>query len=196
MSLRILSYYILLFPSVDVISIFPLSVLNMVNNVHVAIIGKDTADSGKTWCSFIIILVMKFFAGLLPILVAMAVSNLVTVLKYTGLISFFLCFLVPIVLHLRSQWVCKKTFQKALNTSFALQDSSVSNDTKPRIIQPDTGERAMLVKSPSSVKSTDLYMTPYSSFLSYWPVVAATSVVCVAMFGLTLVSFSFHPKKN
>ena len=108
----------------------------------------------------------------------MAVSNLVTILKYTGLTSFFLCFLVPIVLHLRSQWVCKKTFQKALTTSFALQDSSVSNGTKPRIIQPDTGERAMLVKSPSSVKST---MTPYSSFLSYWPAVAATSVVCVAM---------------
>ena len=170
----------------DVISIFPLSVLNMVNNVHVAILGKDTADSGKTWKSFIIILLMKFFTGLLPILVAMAVSNLVTVLKYTGLISFFQCFLVPILLHIRSQWVCKKTFQKVLHTKY--QDNSAGED--------DTGEKSELISSSkTTIKPKDLYMTPYSNIFSHWPTVVVTSLVCIVLFALTIVSFFFHPQK-
>ena len=173
------------------ISIFPLSVLNMVNNVHVAILGKDTADSGKTWKSFTIILMMKFFAGLFPILVAMAVSNLVTVLKYTGLISFFLCFLVPILLHIRSQWVCKKTFQKALHSKYyALLDKSADG------VQPDTGERSkLMLSSKSNIKPSDLYLTPYSNIFSHWLMVVVTGLVCTILFALTIVSFFFHPKK-
>ena len=94
LSLRILSYYIILFPSIDVT--YPISVLNITNNAFVGILGKDTAGVMKSRHSYLLILTIKFFSALTPILIAMAVSNLVTVFKYVGLVGFVIGFVVPI----------------------------------------------------------------------------------------------------
>ena len=97
------------------ISIYPLIVLTMVNNLYIVVFGKDSAEASKTWKTFFFLLVMKFTAALLPIIVALAVSNLVTVLKFTGLAGIFLAFFFPTLLEISSEWVCRKKFAHFLN---------------------------------------------------------------------------------
>ena len=124
-ALRILSYVIILFPSIDVCSAFPLVVHTTVNNIYTVVFGRDTSqDTGFKYC--LIQRLMKFVAAILPIGIALFVSNLVIVLNYAGIIGFFIAFFFPVVLQLSSQWVCQKTFCYLLDdeTNNSLHDSS------------------------------------------------------------------------
>ena len=121
--------------------------------------GKDSADASKLW--FVLLLVIKFVYTLVPILVAMGVSNLVSILKFLGALVIFYNFVIPLLLQLTSQRLCYKTFWQILQSSYDLNDSSHENS---RLV-------------PSSVKPSDLYMTPYSNIFSHWPVVAVIGVM-------------------
>lgn len=181
------SYFIMIFPSVDVISIYPLIVLTMVNNLYIVVFGKDSAEASKTWKTFFFLLVMKFTAALLPIIVALAVSNLVTVLKFTGLAGIFLAFFFPTLLEISSEWVCRKKFAHFLKQSngttsvHELQEttSSQGRDT------PDHEDNPLIPYH--KIDSSSLYMTPYSSFFSHWPVVMVLGIVQLAVFILALL---------
>ena len=190
LALRILSYYIILFPSIDVISVYPLVVLTMVNNLYTVVFGKDLTQAPKTWSTFFIRMAMKLIAALLPILVAMAVSNLVTVLKFAGLIGFFVCFFVPTLLQLSSQWVCKKRFKASLGLQHELEDSAHPSSNATSGVESDSDEKALLMSS-SQVKPSALYMTPYSTIFSYWPAVVVIGGVGVVLFLLTVASLPF-----
>lgn len=184
LSLRILSYCILLFPTVLVISVYPLSLLAISNNVYVGLLGKDTADPRNTWISYGFLLLLKFFAALLPVLVAMAVSNLVTVFKYIGVIEFLISVGNIILLQVRSQWVCKHKFVAALKKHVDLPHSSSNGNH-----DIEHKERDLLLSSSSHhVQPSHLYMTPYSTVLSYWPVVVIVTAVCTVMFGFNVFS--------
>ena len=89
--------------------------------MYVGLLGKDTADPGLTWVSYSFLLLLKFFAALTPVLVAMVVSNLVTVFKYVGVIEFVIGLGNIILLHVRSQWVCKHKFLAALKNQVDLR---------------------------------------------------------------------------
>lgn len=106
---RILSYYITLFPSLDVCSVYPLVVTTMVNNLYTVLFGRDSSEKCG-WCHFAIRVAMRLGGAIIPILVALWISNLHYILNYAGLVGFFICFFFPTVLQLSSQWVCKKTF--------------------------------------------------------------------------------------
>ena len=167
----------------DAISAFPLYVITIVNSIYLIIVGKDSGQAGKAWTSCIILLLMRFVTALVPFLVAMAVSNLVTILMYSGLISFFLAIFIPFLLQLRSQWVCRKTFKKALEPRYELEESSTNG------VHPDTEEMPLLNSSFFQANSSALYMTPYSTIFSYWPAVVIIGGVGVALFVLTVASF-------
>ena len=188
LSLRVLSYYIILFPSLDVISVYPLAVLTAVNNLYTVIFGKDVTMAPKNWTTFFIILAMKGTAATVPILLAMAVSNLVIVLKYAGLMGYFIVVFGPTILQLASQYKCVKTFKYLLVEDTRLEERSVNGVT-------DGEENSQLIPT-SSVKTTSLYMTPYSTVFSYLPVVVAICGVGVAMFFLTIGSLFVHPNKD
>ena len=113
-ALKVLSYYIILFPSLDVVSVYPLLVLTIVNNLYTVIFCKDTSQVTNSWGTFFVRLLLKFIVSLAPILVAMAISNLFVVLNYAGLMGFFICYFTPTFLQLRSQWVCKQTFSNVV----------------------------------------------------------------------------------
>ena len=184
MALRAFSYFIVIFPSVDILTAYPIACLLMVNNMYTAFGGKDSAEASKKWSSFIVLLAMKFISSLVPILVAMAVSNLVTVLKYSGFVSFFHSFIVPVVIQFSSQWVCYKTFKKSLESrSYALQESSGNGAAAKN------EERSQLIETTPSVKPSDLYMTPYSTIFSHWPTGVVVGGVATALLGLTVNSF-------
>ena len=180
LALKILSYFIILFPSIDVISIYPLMVMTMINNLYVVIFRKDSAQAGETWKGYILLLLLKLIAALLPLLVAMAVSNLVEVLKFAGLTSIVLTYLFPAVLQLTSQWVCKKTFTKALESNEEMESALVP-DQRSNNGSESARETSPLV-SPPQTKPSDLYMTPYSNIFSYWPAAAIMGLMGLALF--------------
>ena len=196
-ALRVLSYYIIFFPSLDVVSVYPLLVLTIVNNMYTVVFGKDSSQAPSTWATFFIRLLMKFVAAFGPIVVAMGVSNLVLVLNYAGLMGFFICYFFPIVLQLRSQWVCGETFAEVFHRRRGSDYSSQSSDEDP--INTEAAESHPLLptwkKKDSLIHNRDLYMTPYSTNLSYWPAVVIIGGVGMVVFVLTVISL-FVPLFN
>ena len=110
-SLKVLSYFLILFPSLDVVSVFPLVVVTLVNNIFTILFGKDTTQVPNTWKYWLIRFSMTLTLSILPIMVSFGVANLFVVLNYTGLFGFVLCYFAPTILQLRSQWLCVKTFE-------------------------------------------------------------------------------------
>ncbi len=126
-ALKILSYYIIFFPSIDVCSVYPLVIHTIVSNVYSVVFGRDTSQD-KGWELFFIQISMKFTVAFLPICIAMFVSNLVYVLKYAGLAGFFIVLFFPITLQLSSQWVCYRTFAYLLYSVDPITETSLGYD--------------------------------------------------------------------
>ena len=156
----------------------------------------------KTRRNCLIRLSMTLTTALLPILVAMGVSNLVYVLNYTGLFGFVLCYFAPTLLQLRSQWVCVREFREKTNEGEdADKFASITEDSVQGV-----NENTPLLSSVISKNIKDffsfsfqdyfakmriyrnLYTTPYSTFLSYWPAVWIIGSVGVLLFLVTVVS--------
>ena len=168
---------------------YPISLLAISNNIFVCLLGKDTADPGLTWASRIFLHLLKFFSALLPVLVAMAVSNLVTVFKYVGIIDFLISLGNIILLQVRSQWVCKQRFTAALKERVDLPHSTNNgNQNESHELEDNSKEKNLLLSSRRVPQPSHLYMTPYSTVLSHWPAVIIVTAVCTVMFGFNVYS--------
>ena len=146
--LRAFSYYLIFFPSLDVISAYPLTNICIVNNVYTVITGRDTSEPAKWKYDWILHLSMKFIVALIPILLAFASANLVYILSYTGILAFGLLLLFPGVLQLRSTYVCSKKFGQCVAPQ-------AKEDSQPLINK--------VAKSSKLSCSSWSYMTPYSN---------------------------------
>ena len=197
--LRILSYYIVLFPSLDVLSAFPLCVHTIVNNVYLIFTGRDTSKKPKInyWLDFLLRLGLRFAAALIPLLLAFGVSNLIYVLKYAGLIGFAICFGFPSALQLRSIYVCKNRFRSTHvdmaggHTQETVDPSETKDETKDDVSGHMSQEKAPLLSIPQleGKDERSLYMTPYSSRIFSHPIaVVVVMVIGLLLFLLTLVS--------
>ena len=110
-ALQALFFYIVLFPSIDVVSAFPLTTHAISNNIFMLVCGRDTSRKSKhPKRDSLIYFTIKLVSAVLPIVAALFISNLIYVLKYGGTSSFFICFIFPTALQLASTWVCCKTF--------------------------------------------------------------------------------------
>ena len=163
----------MLFPSIDVISIYPLIVITTVNNIYIVVFGRDSAFARTSCKSYLILQMLKAVVAILPLLVALSVSNLVTVLKYAGLLSFFIAFMIPTVLQIRSQWVCRREFSKVDINQQELHDSDC--------------ETSQLLSGRKTAPSSALYTTPYSTVFSHWIFAAILGVVEIL---LTVLAFA------
>ena len=196
--LRILAYFIVIFPSLDVCSIFPLVVLCMVNNIYLVLFGRDTTQAAAGWSTIIGRMVLKFLCALTPILVAMGVSNLVDVLKYAGLLAFFTSIFFPTLLQLFSQYTCIKEFGYLLKSNIDPFKSSINGSVNGSVNGSANGrvngkvvrmksnalssssftslndsESTLLLGKPlPRVKRSDLYRTPYSNGVLSHPITA------------------------
>ncbi len=198
--LRVLSFYIILFPSLDVLSAFPLCVHTVVNNLYMIITGKDTSKmpthrfASYDW---LLRLLMRLVAAILPVLAAFGVANLIYVIKYAGLFGFIVCFGFPTALQLKSIYVCKKTFAHTFVSVSG--EKLAADDEKERELDQviSTKEKAPLL-SVFETKEKDkreLYMTPYSSRIFSHPIaVVIFGVLGFVLFLLTFVSLFLHPK--
>ena len=170
-------------------SAFPLIVHTTVNNVYTVIFGRDTSlDTGLKWQ--LIQRLMKFVAAVVPILIAVFVSNLVVVLNYAGIIGFFIAFFFPILLHLRSQWVCFQTFRYTLEDNNGYSDSIKLES--PLLGPPDNPKKPGLANDlfefMFTTRKAVLYKTPYSMFFSYPIVVVGIGFISFMTLVFTIVS--------
>ena len=188
--MRVLSYYIIFFPSIDVCSVFPLLIHTIVNNIYTVIFGHDTSQTNG-WKHRIIQVVMKFVAALLPIVIALFVSNLMYVLKYAGLLGFFISLFFPILWQLTSQWKC-------FRCSIISNRKQDSTDSFPSPIHEDTPLLDNSATTQSIGKSVCrflftyekmyLYKTPYSTFLSHPLCVIFFLILATVCFVFTIMS--------
>ena len=108
--LQVLSYYLVLFVSLDVLSAYPLTIHAMVNNIYITITGHDTSEHPKRRFDWLLRFLLRLTVATVPLAAAFVVSNLIFVLKYAGLLGFGVCFLYPTVLQLASTYVCIREF--------------------------------------------------------------------------------------
>ena len=186
--LRILTYLIILFPSLDVCSAYPLVVFTIVNNLYSVFMGRDTTQRVHSY-EWAIILVMKVVFAILPIIASLFVTNLVYVLTYAGLMGFFICFFFPTSLQLASQWKCNKVFG-ALCEAYTPKHRSHSNKDGAKVEEeeePLLGNGHIQQRLPChSPNHNPIYLTPYSSQVLSHPV----AVCIMGGFGFCLFAFA------
>lgn len=184
-AMRALSYYLILFPTLDVMSAYPLTVICITNNLYMTMTGRDTSEKTRWKYDWILRLVMRFIIAVLPIGVAFGAANLVFILQYAGLLGFAICFLFPVVLQLRSIYVCNKLFGQYKVPKEGINISSsgerINTETAPLLLAKPEG------RSVKFKLTRFHYMTPYSNVVLSHPIF----VVLVALFGFSFFVLSF-----
>ena len=116
---------------------------------------------------------MKAVIAVLPITCAMFVANLLSVLTYGGLVTFFNVFFFPAVLQLASQRKCVKMYGKSRNNDIGDATKELEDESAPL-----SGHKS----------SQAVYTTPYSiPVLSHPIAVVIISVVGLVLFTLTFI---------
>lgn len=194
--LRILSYYIILFPSVQVCSNYPLNNHPLANNIYSTFFGHGTCRK-QHGCERLLKLFIRLFTAIVPILAAFGVSNLVEILKYTGLTGFILSFIFPTLLQLQSIRVCKKTFlgkftvQMASSVTVADSSEYKGSDATANAVNAEVDHS---LQDKKSLNESSLYMTPYSSRILSHPIsVSIIGVTGILLFLLSIASLFVHP---
>ena len=192
--LRALSYFIVLFPSVDICTSSPLVIHALANNVYTVL--QDVTSRTKHKFEWIIRPILRFILAVIPLFPALFISNLINVLGYTGLSGFAICFLFPTALQLQSQRVCKKLFGDSYQMKRSEQQPC-EQSKNCRITSDVCTETVPLLsvqRKPAVLDSKQLYMTPYSNKVFSHPVaVVILGTLGVILFLLGIVSLFVKP---
>ena len=188
--IRILSYCIILFPTIDVLSSYVLANVVIINNLYILITGQDTALPPKFRFDWILRILLRLAGALLPVLGSFLVANLIYVLKFSGLVG-FIALIAPYLLQLKSIYVCKKKF-----STFMAEYKVYSKDKDSK--KKDKGSKfkhgPLLHKDKDAIRRR--YMTPYSHPIFSHPVFVGTIMsMAVCQFILSVVSLFVHPNK-
>ena len=203
-ALRALSYYLILFPSLDTLSAFPLVLQASTNNIYCLLTGRDTSEEAKRKYDWLLLLLLRLSFAVISILAAFGIANLVQVLKYAGLIGFGVL-LFPAFLQFQSIRVCKKLFVSVVarrKESFPMskvapEQGGNSDDAKGKSSQTESStEAATLLSVQDQVKESTLYMTPYSNRILSHPVaVVVIGIIMALLTLLAVISLFVHPQK-
>ena len=174
----------------------------IVNNIYTVVFGRDTSQTHGVKHKLIQV-GMKLTASILPIAIGFFVSNLVYVLKYAGLLGFFISLFFPMLFQLSSQWVCCQLFtvskspnQMAKNIASSSQGPTIQEkqpllpNGKASLYKKD--KRRFIFEFFFTFKYRSSYKTPYSTPLSYPLCVIGFFIVAVICFVLTIVSLFVH----
>ena len=194
MYLRIISYCVIFIPPLLGFSAYLLNVHPMVNNIYTVVMGHDTSKSPQNIRYRLLLLMMRFLAATIPILLACGVSNLVTVRRYSGPLAFAITIFFPTALQLQSIRVCKKKFQdvhvRLHMVQNAVHDSREGCDKLDNKDEATASSTEIVLHSLQFTQpqneSSRLYMTPYSSRVFSRP----TAVTIIGAIGLLLFLLS------
>ena len=200
-AVRIISYFIILFPSFDIISAYPLVVTTLANNVYLVVMRRDTSQALVSWKDRIGKLCFRVFFAFVPLIGGLFVSNLVTVLNFAGLFAFTLLFFLPITCQFQSKRLCKKEIEDVCE----VDSQNLFDPLTPRGA-PSTGTESHFsdTVSPARYSSPsrqgdkkyallELLLnievrTPYSGWYSNNLTLIVVSFIAIICFGLALAS--------
>ena len=192
-----LSYFIFLLPSVYVISIYAINIQPIANNIYSVFFKQDNGKRSKR-CDQLLKVLIRLFAAVTPLAVAFGVSNLVTVLQYSGLPGFILSFVFPFVLQLRSIRVCKKLFCGVCTVQTTFSFMATDSTEKAKSDSTELNMGADVIHSPQEKKpqnESSLYMTPYSTRILSHPItVIIIGAIGQLLFLLTIAGFFIEPE--
>ena len=154
-------------------SAYPLTVICIANNVYMGITGQDTSAKMRKKYDWVLRLVLRLIIAVLPLLLAFGAANLVFILQYAGLLGFAIGFLFPVILQLRSIYVCNKLFGPYRAVKSGGKGDSINEEKAPLLSN-------VIYRGWS-------YMTPYSNLIISHPIF----VVLVACFGFCFFVLSF-----
>ncbi|KAL3923430.1 MAG: hypothetical protein SGILL_001663 [Bacillariaceae sp.] len=118
---HVVSFYILLFPAVDVVSAFPLSAITLGNNLFGAAYGKRIHEvEGNRWLRT----GFRLLASVPPIIFGICVRELGTITDYTGTSGFLIGLCFPAILYMASRAMAKEHHFR-LDTFYTNYGSSV-----------------------------------------------------------------------
>ena len=195
---RIFSYFIILFPSLDVISIYPLYVTTLSNNFYLAVMCRDTSQGKFSWKDKMGKLAFRLIFAIIPLIGAAFISNLVTLLQLAGLFVAILQFFIPATCQWQSKRLCGKqidSIQIVNNRTPLLRDNSAGTNSLLRTVSPvDNGAPLQQQQQKEIILSIRDFLfkveakTPYSGWYSSNAVIIIVSVVGLICFCLTIVS--------
>eukprot|EP00978_Attheya_sp_CCMP212_P037967 scaffold183646_cov57-Attheya_sp.AAC.2 len=99
-----ISFYVLIFPALDVISAFPLSAFCLGNSLMSAAYGDSIHEVEHVRG---VVMSFRALASVPPIIGSIFIRNLGTISSFAGLIGLIIAFIVPAVLYLASERKCK-----------------------------------------------------------------------------------------
>lgn len=179
--LFIFSISVILYPSIDVISIYSTGVHITVNNINALLSGFETSKEPSYRFDCLFKLILRFIVALLPVLAAFGNANLIYVLKYAGIAGFG-TFLMPFILQIRSIQVCKTKFSQPNRSALNSQKNGSSDGSSNEVNESTNGKsRNQTDDQPAKGKS---YMTPYS-----YPVISHPITSWVMLFVWIILSF-------
>lgn len=169
----------------------------IVNNIYTVVFGHDTSQA-KGMKHKLIQLGMKLVASVLPIAIGFFVSNLVYVLKYAGLLGFFISLFFPMLFQLSSQWVSCKLFYSDKSPAQRANNVAAQSTIQEKIpLLPNkkaapSSKKQFLFEFLFTLKYSECYKTPYSTPLSFPLSVVVFFFIAVICFGLTVASLFVH----
>ena len=177
---------------------YAINVQPVANNIYSVFFRQDTGKRSKT-CDQLLKVLIRLFAAVIPLAVGFGVSNLVTVLQYTGLTGFLLSFIFPTALQLQSIRVCKRVFRGVCTAKTTFRFPAVDSTEKGTKDSMKVGTGAGIVCSQQDKESqseSSFYMTPYSTRILSHPIaVTIIGAIGILIFILTIVSLFFKPEK-
>ena len=162
-----MSYYIILFPSLDVSSAFPLINVTIANNLYILIMREDTTQASRRRYGRPIKIILRLVCALFPICAALFITNLVFIVSYAGLLGLTMCFFFPIALQLKSQYRCYIVFSKGNRQgeiSFSSSSTPSEDVREPLLLRQARKEND---KAKSSRWWNPAYSTPYATVFSH-----------------------------
>ena len=83
-----MSYLIVLFPPIDIISAFPLYAITLGNNLLAGFVTDPVQQERRR-----VVVAFRLLAAVPPLIGSMLVHDLAAILKYTGFVGFIIAFM-------------------------------------------------------------------------------------------------------
>ena len=126
--IRLISNFLMLFPSLDIISIYSLYVTLVANNIYLIVMRRDTSQGNFRSADRIMRLFLRLIVAGIPLIGAIFVTNLVRLVKIAGIFAFTIQFMIPIASQYQSIRLCRKKIEIIRNIKL----TTTTQDLKER----------------------------------------------------------------
>eukprot|EP00752_Nemacystus_decipiens_P009075 g8103.t1 len=104
---RLLAYFVVLFPAMDVTSVYPLNVMVVANNMMAAVYN-DHVDNAEN--DSVIVTTFRIFCAVPPLLCALLWRDFAAIVGYAGCLTVMIAFVFPAYVNLLSKRMCEERF--------------------------------------------------------------------------------------